>query len=420
MSLEKEQLQRIIEGALLAAGQPLSLKKLASLFESDEQQAETKKFNGSSQGKSDNNSDSAEDEVKNDLADGAEQGETDTLPVTNDDLRAALAVIAESCDGRGFELKELGSGWRFQVRQEMAPWVNRLWDEKPQKYSRALLETLALIAYRQPITRGDIEQIRGVAVSSHIIRTLVEREWVKVVGHRDVPGRPSLYASTRQFLDYFNLNSLDELPTLGELRDLEALGAALEPELALGMGRDTSVREQVPATPLSEGEHEVGSECERQDSDSSAAINEEGCEERADEKSGEDKGETEKEDDDSHSQESLSVTENALFDEVLADDSLFTPVAASSLFNDDKALENDEVESKKTENSAVESSEALSGNETDPKNEAMSDGEVTSESEAMPDEYLNTVVDAVVDSTSELDANTEADLGADIKENNVN
>ncbi len=185
MTMELTQLRTIIEGALLAAGQPLNLNRLKGLFEEEE-------------------------------------------APENDDIRAALDAIAADCEGRGFELKEVGSGWRFQVRPETAPWVNRLWEEKPQKYSRALLETLALVAYRQPITRGDIEEIRGVAVSSHIIKTLTEREWVKAVGHRDVPGRPALYATTRQFLDYFNLKSLDELPSLGEIRDLNDINAALD------------------------------------------------------------------------------------------------------------------------------------------------------------------------------------------------
>ncbi|RYZ91673.1 MAG: SMC-Scp complex subunit ScpB, partial [Moraxellaceae bacterium] len=144
-----------------------------------------------------------------------------------DEVLAALQDIQADNAERGFELKEVASGWRFQVREETAPWVNRLWDEKPQKYSRALLETLALIAYRQPITRGDIEEIRGVAVSSHIMKTLMERDWVKVVGHRDVPGRPSLYATTRQFLDYFNLKNLEDLPSLSEIRDLDELNNVL-------------------------------------------------------------------------------------------------------------------------------------------------------------------------------------------------
>lgn len=185
MTIELTQLRNIIEGALLAAGQPLNLNRLKSLFEEDEQPE-------------------------------------------RDELMAALEAIATDCEGRGFELKEVGSGWRFQVREQVAPWINRLWEEKPQKYSRAILETLALVAYRQPITRGDIEEIRGVGVSSHIIRTLTEREWIKVVGQRDVPGRPSLYATTRQFLDYFNLKSLDELPNLGEIRDISDINKVLD------------------------------------------------------------------------------------------------------------------------------------------------------------------------------------------------
>ncbi|MDO3386416.1 SMC-Scp complex subunit ScpB [Gilvimarinus sp. SDUM040013] len=183
--MELRQLQIIIEGALLAAGEPLSIKKLETLFD--------------------------------------EEGVPERAL-----FEQALAEIAIACEARGFELKEVATGWRFQVREELAPWVNRLWEEKPQKYSRALLETLSLIAYRQPITRGDIEEIRGVAVSSHIIKTLTEREWVKVVGQRDVPGRPSLYATTRQFLDYFNLKSLDQLPTLSEIRDIDEINSALD------------------------------------------------------------------------------------------------------------------------------------------------------------------------------------------------
>ncbi len=185
--LEPEKLQRVIEGALLASGQPMNATKILALFEKSE-------------------------------------------APSKEEINDAFEAIAANCDGRGFELKQVASGWRFQVREESATWVNRLFDEKPQKYSRALLETLALIAYRQPITRGDIEEIRGVAVSSHIIKTLSERDWIKVVGHRDVPGRPSLYATTRQFLDYFNLKSLEELPSLGEISDLESLNPELELE----------------------------------------------------------------------------------------------------------------------------------------------------------------------------------------------
>lgn len=189
--LTDAELRNVIEGAILAAGQPLNLARLQSLFLEGEAPAK-------------------------------------------EAILTAVAEIQAACAGRGFELKEVASGWRFQVRPETAPWVNRLFDEKPQRYSRALLETLALIAYRQPITRGDIEEIRGVAVSSNIIKTLTEREWVKVVGHRDVPGRPALYATTRLFLDYFNLSSLDQLPSLGEISDLENM----MPELNLGDSSD--------------------------------------------------------------------------------------------------------------------------------------------------------------------------------------
>ena len=195
-SYDQEQLQRIIEGAILAAGEALSVDKLHGLFEEHEAPEKS-------------------------------------------DIREILQRIAENCDGRGFQLVEVASGWRFQVREDVATWVNRLWDEKPQKYSRAMLETLALIAYRQPITRGDIEDVRGVAVSSHIIKTLVERDWVKVVGHRDVPGRPSLYATTRQFLDYFNLKSLDELPTLSELKDIDGLNGSLDLDDENSTGADS-------------------------------------------------------------------------------------------------------------------------------------------------------------------------------------
>jgi len=177
-------LEQIIEGALLAAGRPLTVAQLAELFDEHERP-------------------------------------------DNPALRDALAEVAARCDGRGFELQEVASGFRFQVRQSLSPWVGRLWHERPQKYSRALLETLALIAYRQPITRGEIEEIRGVAVSTNIIKTLHEREWIRVVGHRDVPGRPAMYATTRQFLDYFSLKSLDQLPALAEIRDLESLNAEL-------------------------------------------------------------------------------------------------------------------------------------------------------------------------------------------------
>ena len=185
MTFDPDRLKRILEGALLAAGKPMTVIQLESLFQ--------------------------EDEVR---------------PV-RDEIKAALEDIASELKGRGFELLQVASGYRFQVCDDLAPWIGRLWEEKPQKYSRALLETLALIAYRQPITRGDIEEIRGVAVSSNIIRTLIDRDWVRVVGHREVPGRPAMYASTKIFLDYFNLKSLDQLPPLAEIQDLDNLTAEL-------------------------------------------------------------------------------------------------------------------------------------------------------------------------------------------------
>lgn len=148
--------------------------------------------------------------------------------IERDRLREALDELTALYAESALELKLVAGGYRFQIRQHYASWVGRLSEEKPQKYSRALLETLAIIAYRQPITRGDIEDIRGVAVNSQIIRTLQEREWIRVVGHKEVPGRPALLATTRQFLDYFNLHSLDQLPPLADLRDLEEIERSLD------------------------------------------------------------------------------------------------------------------------------------------------------------------------------------------------
>ena len=138
-----------------------------------------------------------------------------------DDIRKAIQELVEKYQHGGMELKQVASGYRFQVRADYEVWVARLWEQKPPRYSRALMETLALIAYRQPITRGEIEDIRGVSVSTNIIKTLQERDWVKSLGHKEVPGRPTLYGTTREFLDYFNLKTLNELPTLAEIRDLD-------------------------------------------------------------------------------------------------------------------------------------------------------------------------------------------------------
>lgn len=147
---------------------------------------------------------------------------------TKDEIRQAIQQLTEQYQHGGVELKQVASGFRLQVKPAYETWVSRLWQQKPPRYSRALMETLALIAYRQPITRGEIEDIRGVSVSSNIIKTLQEREWVKPLGHKDVPGKPTLYGTSREFLDYFNLKSLNELPTLAEIRDLDQY----HPELA--------------------------------------------------------------------------------------------------------------------------------------------------------------------------------------------
>ncbi len=184
--MEPERLNNIVEAALLAAQQPLTLPMLAALFHEE---------------------------------DG----------VGHEDLARAIESLTQACEGRGVELVEVASGFRYQVREAVHAWVARLWAERQTKYSRALLETLALIAYRQPITRGEIEQVRGVAVATSIVRTLEEREWVRVVGYRDVPGKPALFGTTRQFLDYFNLKSLDQLPTLAEIREIPDP----DPQLAL-------------------------------------------------------------------------------------------------------------------------------------------------------------------------------------------
>jgi len=149
------------------------------------------------------------------------------------DVKGVITHLMHEYYHRGVQLVELAGSYRFQTRSEYSEWVQRLWEEKPQKYSRALLETLSLIAYRQPITRGDIEEVRGVAVSSTIIKTLQERNWVKVVGHREVPGRPAIYATTKEFLKYFNLNSLDLLPTLSEIRDIDLISKEVNAQLEL-------------------------------------------------------------------------------------------------------------------------------------------------------------------------------------------
>ncbi|GAA4864740.1 SMC-Scp complex subunit ScpB [Luteimonas vadosa] len=194
--MDQHLINRIVEAALLAANQPLSLVQLHGLFPLDQ-------------------------------------------PAPEGAVREALATLQADCAQRGVELVEVASGWRYQVKADVHEWVARLWTERQTKYTRATLEILALIAYRQPITRGEIEQVRGVSVNSNIIKALEEREWIRVVGHRDVPGRPELLGTTKAFLDYFGLKRLDELPPLSELKDF----GALDPEFAF----DAAPGEAIPA-----------------------------------------------------------------------------------------------------------------------------------------------------------------------------
>jgi len=191
-SMDQTLITRIVEAALLAANQPLTLAQLHALFPLDE-------------------------------------------PAPADSVETALETLKADCANRGVELVELASGFRYQVQEDVHAWVARLWTERQTKYTRATLETLALIAYRQPITRGEIEQVRGVAVNSNIIKALEEREWIRVIGHRDVPGRPELLGTTKHFLDYFGLKRLDELPPLSELKDF----GELEPQFQFD-GKDSA------------------------------------------------------------------------------------------------------------------------------------------------------------------------------------
>jgi segregation and condensation protein B len=206
--MEINQLKNIIEAILLAAGRPMSIDKLLTMFPEQERPERS-------------------------------------------DIRDAVEALQADYETRGIAIIEVGGGYRIQVRETMQPWVAQLWEEKPARYTRALLETLALIAYRQPVTRGEIEEVRGVSVSTTIIKTLLEREWVHVVGHREVPGRPAMYGTTRKFLDYFSLKSLNELPSLAELRDLNEIGKDLELDLS-----------DIPGIELTPANDEAGVEVE--------------------------------------------------------------------------------------------------------------------------------------------------------------
>jgi len=204
-----ERFRNAVEAALLAAGRPLSIDDLLAVFADSDWRAERR------------------------------------------DIEALLAELGELWVGRGLELVQVASGWRFQVRREYSAHLGRLWSEKPPRYSRALLETLAIIAYRQPVTRGEIEDVRGVAVSPSILKTLLERDWIRVLGHKEIPGRPELLGSTRQFLDDFGLASLDALPPLAEIRDLDSLPDDLFPETRqpAALAVDVSEGEGMPLGP---------------------------------------------------------------------------------------------------------------------------------------------------------------------------
>jgi segregation and condensation protein B len=217
--MDQTLITRIVEAALLAANQPLTVVQLQGLFPLDE-------------------------------------------PAPDGSIQQALAALQATSADRGVELVEVASGWRFQVAADVHPWVSRLWTERQTRYTRATLETLALIAYRQPITRGEIEQVRGVAVNSNIIKALEEREWIRVVGHRDVPGRPELLGTTRAFLDYFGLKRLDELPPLSELKDF----GELEPQLRFDRDGDAApadgampVGDMASAVPVAAAANDAGS-----------------------------------------------------------------------------------------------------------------------------------------------------------------
>lgn len=196
MNEPNPELKNILEAALLVAGQPLTIEKMLSMFPAESQP-------------------------------------------TREEIKAALEMLAEDYAERVVELKQIDRSWRFQTRDKYAPWISRLAEERPVRYSRALLETLAIIAYRQPVTRGDIENIRGVTVSTDIIKTLLGREWIRQVGVRNVPGRPALYGTTHEFLEHFNLKNLEELPPLSALRDLDVISKELNMRLDLEQGGET-------------------------------------------------------------------------------------------------------------------------------------------------------------------------------------
>ncbi|MDG1249919.1 MAG: SMC-Scp complex subunit ScpB [Gammaproteobacteria bacterium] len=206
--MDNEQRKKIIEATLMSASQALNVDQLLKLFADD------------------------------------------TDEVTRDEIKVIVQSLQEDCQGRGYELKKVASGFRYQTREEMQPWVDKLRPERAPRYSRAFMETLALVVYKQPITRAEIEDVRGVAVSSSIFKVLLEREWVKIIGHKEVPGRPAMYGTTRKLLDYFNLSSLNELPDLAEIKDIDDIA----PELALIVNEEIPEQQQIESMDPPPGE----------------------------------------------------------------------------------------------------------------------------------------------------------------------
>ena len=325
--MDRHPLKHIIEAALLTAGKPLSMQHLQQLLADDDEEQ---------------------------------------TPLAKEFVQAGLDALAHDFEDRGIELKLVASGYRLQVRQSLEPWIAKLFEERPPRYSRALLETLALVGYRQPITRAEIEDVRGVSVSSNIIRTLLEREWIKVVGHRDVPGRPSMYGTTKEFLDYFNLTSLSELPELGQLMDLDKATAEFDKANGDGDG-DKAANDGEEGE---EGESEEGQDAEGESAEATA----------------EHEGEVESESAD----ESVAS----------AEDDSEQPVESDASDSDvDAEVVDAEAESQESENAASTDSDA--------------EAEVTAESEGESSEVET--AEAAAEEEDLADGESQEDIDADVE-----
>jgi segregation and condensation protein B len=317
--MEQQQLKNIIEAVLMSADKPLKVNQIEALF----------------------------------------TGDAD-MP-TRDEIRKAIRQLGEDYQGRGFELKEVASGFRLQVSQGYAQWIGRLWEEKPARYTRALLETIALIAYRQPITRGEIEEVRGVSVSSNIIKTLMEREWIKVLGHKDVPGKPALYGTTKEFLDYFNLKSLEDLPSLAEIKDLDQIHQELDLDI------DNTAEENAEETG-EQVEDDIRASGEDDDGDTSASAQDETGAEEATEDTAEseiadsESADTDTRDDETVDEESVVAESPEDQDEDEAAALTTVPVNAD---NDDSIDSEDEDRDQNRIAAEADDSESLSATEND-------------------------------------------------------